>query len=85
VNIKLLLCIAMGVFVAHLAVFMMIFSIRSRQLPAPPIPPPPNFKYAEQVVENRENGTRIVNREITVTTKLRGELYKGPSDDSAKQ
>jgi hypothetical protein len=84
VNIKLLLCIAMGVFVAHLAVFMMIFTIRSRQLPPPPIPPQPNFKYAEQVVDNPEKGTRIVNREITVSTKLRSELYKGPGEDAKK-
>lgn len=81
-NIKLLLCIAMGVFVAHLAVFMMLFTIKSRQLPDPPIPPPPNFKFAEQIVRNPENGTRIVNREITVSTKLRGELYKGPSEEA---
>jgi len=84
VNIKLLLCIAMGVFVAHLAVFMMLFTIRSRQMPDPPTPPPPSFKYAEQIVKNPENGTRIVNREITVSTKLRGELYKGPSEEPAK-
>jgi hypothetical protein len=81
-NIKLLLCIAMGVFVAHLAVFMMLFTIKSRQLPDPPMPPPPNFKFAEQIVRNPENGTRIVNREITVSTKLRGELYKGPIEEA---
>lgn len=84
-NIKLLLCIAMGVFVAHLAAFMMIFTIRSRQLPEPPMPPPPNFKYAEQVVDNPKDGTRIVNREITISTKLRGELYKGPGEEKPKK
>ena len=84
-NIKLLLCIAMGVFVAHLAVFMMIFSIRSRQMPAPPIPPPPSFRYAEQIVKNPETGTRFVNREITVSTKLRSELYKGTTEEAQKK
>ena len=80
-----MLCIGMGVFVAHLAAFMMFFTIRSRQLPDPPMPPPPNFKFAEQIVENPEQGTRIVNREITVSTKLRSELYKSPGQDSAKR
>jgi hypothetical protein len=75
-KIKLVLCIAMGVFVAHLAVFMMVFSVRSRQLPAPPPRPEPNFKFAEQIVKTTA-GDRIVNREITVSTKLRGELYQG--------
>jgi hypothetical protein len=85
VNLKLLLCIAMGVFVAHIAVFMIIFSVRSRQLPPPPVPPPPNFKYAEQVVVNPKTGDRVVNREITVTTKLRGDLYQGRSEEPAKR
>jgi hypothetical protein len=85
VNLKLLLCIAMGVFVAHLAVFMMIFSIRSRQLPPPPIPPPPNFKYAEEVVVNPKTHERIVNREITVSTKLRSDLYQGRNEEPAKR
>jgi hypothetical protein len=85
VNLKLLFCIAMGVFVAHLAVFMMIFSIRSRQLPPPPVPPPPNFKYAEEVVVNPKTRERIVNREITVTTKLRNDLYQGRSEEPAKR
>ena len=84
-NLKLLLCIAMGVFVAHIAVFMIIFSVRSRQLPPPPVPPPPNFKYAEQVVVNPKTGDRVVNREITVTTKLRGDLYQGRSEEPAKR
>jgi len=83
VNLKLLLCIAMGVFVAHLAVFMIVFSVRSRQIPPPPIPPPPNFKYAQETVVNPKTGERIVNREITVSTKLRNELYRGRSEAPA--
>jgi hypothetical protein len=75
-KLKLVLCIAMGVFVAHLAGFMIVFSIRSRQMPAPPSPPEPNFKFAEQIVKT-SMGERIVNREITVSTKLRNELYEG--------
>ena len=75
----------MGVLVAHIAIFMIVFSIRSRQIPPPLIPPPPNFKYAEQVVVNPKTGDRIVNREITVTTKLRSDLYKGQSEEPAKR
>ena len=75
----------MGVFMTYLAAFMIYFTIRSRQLPAPTPPPKPNFQYAEQVVANPETGDRVVNREITVTTKLRGDLYKGRDGDTAKK
>jgi hypothetical protein len=85
VNVRLLLCIAMGVFMAHLAAFMVVFTIRSRQLPPSPAPPKPNFKYAEEVVTNPKTGDRFVNREITVTTRLRGDLYKSPGAEAEKK
>jgi flagellar basal body-associated protein FliL len=85
VNLKLLFCIVMGVFVAHIAVFMMFFTIRSRQMPSPPVSPPPNFKYAEEVVVNPKTRERVVNREITVSTKLRTDLYQGRKEEPAKR
>jgi hypothetical protein len=85
VNVRLLLCIAMGVFMAHLAAFMVYFTVRSRQLPPPPVPQKPNFKYTEEVVTNPRSGDRFVNREITVTTSLRGDLYKSPGAEAAKK
>ena len=76
-NAKLLLCIATGVFVAHLAGFMMVFTIRSRNLP-PTVPPPtPSFRVAEEVVKDPKTGTKMVNREITVSTQLKSEYYRG--------
>lgn len=76
-NLKLLLCIAMGVFVAHLAGFMVVFSIRSRNLPPVTPPPTPTFRMAEEIVKDPKTGTKIVNREITVSTELRPEYYRG--------
>jgi hypothetical protein len=75
----------MGVFMAHLAGFMVYFTIRSRQLPPTPMQPQPTFKYAEEVVTNPQTGDRLVNREITVTTKLRSDLYRSPSPETAKK
>jgi hypothetical protein len=75
----------MGVFMAHLAGFMIYFTIRSRQLPPPPVQAKPNFKYAEEVVTDSKTGNRIVNREITVTTKLRSDLYKNPGAEASRQ
>jgi hypothetical protein len=75
----------MGVFMTHLAGFMIYFTIRSRQLPPPPVPAKPNFQYAEEVVTDSKTGSRVVNREITVTTKLRSDLYKSPSAKAAQQ
>lgn len=65
-NGRLLLCIAMGVFVAHLGVFMILAHLR----PKPPAPPGPNFKVKSQLVVDRETGEKTVYREITVSTKL---------------
>lgn len=65
-NARLLLCIGMGVFVAHLGVFMFLSHLR----PAPPAPPGPNFKVRSQVVVDRETGEKTTYREITVSTRL---------------
>ena len=68
-NFKIFLCIAMGVLVAHMAIFMLIARIR---LDAnPPMPAPrPNFHVAEETVVDPETGEKIVHREIRVSTKL---------------
>ncbi len=79
-NLKLLGCIAMGVFVAHMAVFMMVFRYRTLGGPSEPPPEPPSFRSTEEVVIDPATKTRVVNREFTITTKLRPELYQGPSE-----
>ncbi len=65
-NLKLFGCIAMGVFVAHLGVFMILSHLR----PAPPKPPEPNFKVRSQTVVDTDTGEQTVYREITVSTRL---------------
>jgi hypothetical protein len=83
-NAKLLLCIAMGVFVAHVAVIMMVFSIQRRMEPPPPAPRPPNFKVAEGEFVDSATGSRIHVQEFTVTTRLAPPgTYKGRPDQPA--
>ena len=65
-NARLLLCIGMGVFVAHLGVFMFLSHLR----PEPPQPPGPNFKVRSQLVVDRETGEKTIYREITVSTRI---------------
>ncbi|MEQ1862695.1 MAG: hypothetical protein ABMA13_22470 [Chthoniobacteraceae bacterium] len=73
---NLILCIAMGVFVAHLAVFMIYVRLTFHPVAEPPTPKP-TFKVAEEIVPVRSGG-RIVNREFTITTKLAPPgTYKG--------
>lgn len=69
-NFKLLLCIGMGVFVAHLAVFMMIMRFRLNRLPTQPPEPVRNFSVAEAVVVDPKTGEKMVHREFRVSTKL---------------
>jgi len=84
VNLKLLGCIAMGVFVAHLAIFMMVFRVRSMSQPSAPVPEPPNLHVVEEIVVDPATKTRVVNREITVSTKLRSDLYQGKAEPARK-
>ena len=65
-NARLILCIAMGVFVAHLGVFMFLSHLREE----PPKPPGPNFKVRSQTVVDRDTGEKTIYREITVSTKM---------------
>jgi hypothetical protein len=67
VNFRLLLCIGMGVFVAHLGVFMFLSHLRPQprtKLPAQ------NFRVRSQLVVDRDTGEQTVYREITVSTRL---------------
>ncbi len=67
-NLRLVLCIAMGVFVAHLGVFMIIEQLTPKPKLAPP--PKPNFTVRETKGVDAETGEKVVYREITVSTKF---------------
>ena len=67
-NLRLLLCIAMGVFVAHIGVFMLIAQFKPKPRLMPPLKP--NFTAREQVVVNTDTGEKTTYREITVSTKF---------------
>lgn len=68
-NFRLIFCIGLGVFVAHMAVFMIYMRVTFNP---PPLPPRPkkNFGLAEEIVPDAKTGGRIVNREFTVSTQL---------------
>ena len=85
-NLKLLGCIVMGVFVAHLAVFMMVFRMRTMGAAGSnSLSEPPNLKIAEEVVLVPETGTKLVHREITVSTALRSELYQQRPEQAVRK
>ena len=67
-NLRLLLCIGLGLFTTYLGIFMLVGSMRQRPRPTPP--PKPNFSAKETTVVDAETGEKTVYREITVTTKL---------------
>lgn len=67
-NLRLLLCVAMGIFTTFLGIVMLVNSLR----PAPrALPPPtPNFSARATPVVDAETGEKTIYREITVSTKL---------------
>jgi hypothetical protein len=67
-DLRLLLCIAMGVFVAHLGVFMIIEQLHPK--PHMPPKPKPNFSARSTVVVDPKTGEKTIYREITVSTKF---------------
>ena len=67
-NWKIVLCIGSGVFVAHMAIVMIYVRV-AIPLPETPIPKR-NFRMAEEVVMDRQHGTKVVNREFTISTRL---------------
>jgi hypothetical protein len=68
VNLRLFLCIAMGVFVAHLGVVMLLSHLRPQ--PKTPPTPKPNFVVRSQTVTDGATGEKTTYREITVTTHV---------------
>lgn len=75
-SLRLLLCIAMGVFVAHLGVLMLIVQIRPKPKFVPP--PTPNFFARERVIVDGETGERTIYRELTVSTKFADQATPTP-------
>ena len=68
-NLRLLLCIAMGVFTTYIGVFMLVSALKTRgRLSAPP--PKPNFFARSSVVVDATTGEKMIYREITVSTKF---------------
>ena len=66
-NFRLLLCIAMGVFVTYIGVVMLIAQFRRQ----PYVPPPkPNFTARSTMVVDPKTGEKTIYREITVSTKF---------------
>lgn len=60
-------CIVMGVFVAHIGIFMLIEQFK----PRPKLTrPKQNFSAKATLYVDAETGDKIVHREITVTTKF---------------
>jgi hypothetical protein len=68
----------MGVFTAHIGVFMLITQLRPKPKFVPP--PPPNFSSKERVVVNAETGEKTIYREITVSTKFNDEPSAPPPE-----
>jgi hypothetical protein len=64
---RLLFCIGMGVFVAHIGIFMLISHLRA---PAYRPPPRPNFVSKSTTVVNPKTGEKTIYREITVSTRF---------------
>ena len=88
-----MLCIAMGVFVAHLGVFMLIQQLTPKPKLAPP--PKPNFTFKESRGVDEETGEKVIYREITVSTKFapapatpapeKPVLHEGPAEELAAE
>ena len=67
-NLRLLMCIGLGVFTTYVGIVMLVASMRRPQRIAPP--PKPNFSARETAVVDAETGEKTIYREMTVSTKL---------------
>jgi hypothetical protein len=76
VNFRILCCIVLGVFTAHLGLFMLLMHLRPQPKFVPP--PKPNFTVVSQTYVDSSTGEKTTYREITVSTKL-AELPPAPS------
>jgi len=68
-NARLIACIAMGVFVMHIGVIMLLTHLRP-QPKLKPLPKPNFIVRTEVVIVDPATGEKTIEREITVTTKL---------------
>ncbi len=84
-NFKLIICIAMGAFVAHLAIFMIYMRINFHPT-APPPPRKPNFTTAQEVVRDAKTGAKTVHQEFTISTRLAPPgTYQGRPDQPVNE
>lgn len=67
-NLRLLLCIAMGVLVIHIGVVMIWTRLNPPPKTAPT--PKPNFVVRSQAATNAETGEKMIYRDITVSTRF---------------
>lgn len=67
-NLRLIFCIAMGLFTTSIGVTMLVSSLRREPPDAPP--PKPNFSARAATVMDPETGEKTTYREITVSTKF---------------
>lgn len=71
----------MGVFVAHLGLFMLLDHLEPKPKYIPP--PKPNFSARSETVIDSDTGERLVYREITISTKLAPEIPAIPESSAA--
>lgn len=67
-NLRILACIAMGVFTTYIGVVMLISAAHRKPRIDPPLPR--NFGSVATVIVDEKTGEKVVEREFTVTTKL---------------
>jgi hypothetical protein len=67
-NLRILFCIGMGVFVVHIGVFMLLSHFTAQ--PHYSLPPKPNFSATASVVVDPRTGEKTTYREITVSTRF---------------
>lgn len=80
-NIRLLLCIVMGVFTAHIGLFMLISALKPK--PKLAARPKPNFSAKAYIGVDDQTGEKVVFREITVSTKFAPESKLPPAPEAA--
>ena len=78
-NFRLWLCVAMGVFVVHIAVFMLWVNFQPRPKLRPPSPQ--EFKARAVAVTDPNTGEKFIVREFTVSTQLATPAPKARAND----
>lgn len=75
-NLKLWFCVAMGVLVIHIGIFMLWVNFQPR--PKLRAPGPHSFKAKAQAVTDPNTGEKLIIREFTVSTKFATPAPAGP-------